>query len=183
MLSVLNRTLGLVVSDSDPPSSSPPALDRLPDFRNPGVFARILVIVHLAFFLFAGLVGGGPGRYFQTLTELALVVEPAATLTIVLCYALNPWLARLRYGYGLAAVILCTAAVTAAVCGVLPGDTTQAAPYSILRIVLLAVLCALLLVEYLRLRSRALSPALVEARLQSLQARIRPHFLLSLIHI
>ena len=30
---------------------------------------------------------------------------------------------------------------------------------------------------WLDLRSRALSPALIEARLQALQARIRPHFL------
>jgi two-component system sensor histidine kinase AlgZ len=34
---------------------------------------------------------------------------------------------------------------------------------------------------YFRLRERALSSALVEARLQALQARIRPHFLFNSI--
>jgi two-component system sensor histidine kinase AlgZ len=43
--------------------------------------------------------------------------------------------------------------------------------------VVLAMALAALLLEYFRLRNRAFSPALAEARLQALQARIRPHFL------
>jgi two-component system sensor histidine kinase AlgZ len=42
---------------------------------------------------------------------------------------------------------------------------------------LLAGLGSALALAYLHLRARALSPALAEARLQALQARIRPHFL------
>jgi two-component system sensor histidine kinase AlgZ len=38
------------------------------------------------------------------------------------------------------------------------------------------------MLEYFRLRDRALSPALSEARLQALQARIRPHFLFNSIN-
>jgi two-component system sensor histidine kinase AlgZ len=41
------------------------------------------------------------------------------------------------------------------------------------RHVILALLAAFLLLAYFRLRARALSPALAEARLQALQARIR----------
>jgi two-component system, LytTR family, sensor histidine kinase AlgZ len=37
------------------------------------------------------------------------------------------------------------------------------------------------LIAYFRLRARALSPAITEARLQALQARIRPHFLFNSI--
>jgi two-component system sensor histidine kinase AlgZ len=44
-------------------------------------------------------------------------------------------------------------------------------------VLLLAALVAATLLAYLRLRAKAYSPALVEARLQALQARIRPHFL------
>jgi two-component system sensor histidine kinase AlgZ len=40
----------------------------------------------------------------------------------------------------------------------------------------------LALLAYLDLRGRALSPALTEARLQALQARIRPHFLFNSIN-
>lgn len=42
---------------------------------------------------------------------------------------------------------------------------------------LLAAFLGILLQHYFELRTRAFSPALVEARLQALQARIRPHFL------
>ena len=41
---------------------------------------------------------------------------------------------------------------------------------------LAAALLGILLQHYFELRTRAFSPALVEARLQALQARIRPHF-------
>jgi two-component system sensor histidine kinase AlgZ len=41
----------------------------------------------------------------------------------------------------------------------------------------LAVLASVMLLAYFDLRGRALSPAIAEARLQALQARIRPHFL------
>lgn len=43
--------------------------------------------------------------------------------------------------------------------------------------ILVAALCGLVLQHYFELRTRAFSPALAEARLQALQARIRPHFL------
>jgi two-component system sensor histidine kinase AlgZ len=45
------------------------------------------------------------------------------------------------------------------------------------RTLTLAGIAALLLLAYLRLLTRAYSPALAEARLQALQSRIRPHFL------
>jgi two-component system sensor histidine kinase AlgZ len=45
------------------------------------------------------------------------------------------------------------------------------------RLVLLALLVAAALLAYFRLFAKAHSPALAEARLQALQARIRPHFL------
>jgi two-component system sensor histidine kinase AlgZ len=47
--------------------------------------------------------------------------------------------------------------------------------------VLIASASALLL-GYFFLRNRAFSPALAEARLQALQARIRPHFLFNSIN-
>jgi two-component system sensor histidine kinase AlgZ len=43
--------------------------------------------------------------------------------------------------------------------------------------ILAAALFGIVLQQYFELRTRAFSPALAEARLQALQARIRPHFL------
>ncbi|MDB5795148.1 MAG: histidine kinase [Noviherbaspirillum sp.] len=48
---------------------------------------------------------------------------------------------------------------------------------TVLKGMLAAALLGSLLQHYFELRMRAFSPALVEARLQALQARIRPHFL------
>ena len=45
------------------------------------------------------------------------------------------------------------------------------------RYLVFSLVATALLLGYFNLRSRALSPALSEARLQALQARIRPHFL------
>jgi len=55
----------------------------------------------------------------------------------------------------------------------LSGDGTE----GLARTLALAAVAALLLLAYLRLLTRAYSPALAEARLQALQSRIRPHFL------
>lgn len=48
---------------------------------------------------------------------------------------------------------------------------------TLLKGVSIAALFGILLQHYFELRTRAFSPALAEARLQALQARIRPHFL------
>jgi two-component system sensor histidine kinase AlgZ len=48
---------------------------------------------------------------------------------------------------------------------------------ALMRAALLAGLAALTLLAYFQMRAEALSPAVTEARLQALTARIRPHFL------
>ncbi|MCL4762378.1 MAG: histidine kinase, partial [Burkholderiales bacterium] len=50
------------------------------------------------------------------------------------------------------------------------------------RDIVLALAAVGALAAYFRLRARALSPAIAEARLQALQARIRPHFLFNAIN-
>jgi two-component system sensor histidine kinase AlgZ len=52
----------------------------------------------------------------------------------------------------------------------------------LLRYLVLALLLTAVLLYYFHLRSKALSPAITEARLQALQARIRPHFLFNSIN-
>jgi two-component system sensor histidine kinase AlgZ len=49
--------------------------------------------------------------------------------------------------------------------------------YAVAKGIVLAALAGIALQHYFELRTRAFSPALSEARLQALQARIRPHFL------
>ena len=66
--------------------------------------------------------------------------------------------------------------VAAVAHAVWPGGADPGAP-GIARTVVLAAIVVALLLGYLRLLAKAHSPALAEARLQALQARIRPHFL------
>jgi two-component system sensor histidine kinase AlgZ len=58
----------------------------------------------------------------------------------------------------------------------LPAEPARWAGWTLSRMLLAAAIAAVLL-EYFRLRARAYAPSFSEARLQALQARIRPHFL------
>jgi len=57
------------------------------------------------------------------------------------------------------------------------------APADLARVLALAAIAALTLLGYFRLLAKAYSPALTEARLQALQARIRPHFLFNSLNM
>jgi len=149
--------------------------DLLPDFRNLGVMARVLVAVNglaAAGVLFAtpGL-GGALEQFMRT----AAYLEPLLLIELLALAALSPLLARLPYWTGYAAIVgivLVLVAVYHTFVARLPTGAPSLGPA-----LLLAALVAATLLAYLRLRAKAYSPALVEARLQALQARIRPHFL------
>jgi two-component system sensor histidine kinase AlgZ len=93
---------------------------------------------------------------------------------------LNGVLARLPFFTGAVAVVALTLGLTTALYfgarSFLPLETS-----GIERYWLLVGLVTAMLLAYFDLRGRALSPALAEARLQALQARIRPHFLFNSI--
>jgi two-component system, LytTR family, sensor histidine kinase AlgZ len=151
--------------------------DALPDFRNLGVMARILVIVNVAMLVVASLAADRAGQFVPAILQAAMVVEPALILALVALYVLNRLLRKLSYtagvmGVGTIALLSAEASLRLAY---MVGATPT--PFEHLRVLLFAVLVTLVLVEYFRLRNRALSPAIAEARLQALQARIRPHFL------
>jgi hypothetical protein len=66
--------------------------------------------------------------------------------------------------------------------GLLERSGAAAESVSLLRAALLAAAAAMLILVWFDWRARRLSPALAEARLQALQARIRPHFLFNSIN-
>lgn len=153
----------------------------VPNFRNLGILLRIVLGVNLVALIAVivkspSLAGLGP-----QLMEVAALVEPLLILALVALYALNGVLARLSYNAGALAVTAITLALTVLLYVVarnyLLMDLSGLARYCLL----VGLVTALLLV-YFELRGRALSPALAEARLQALQARIRPHFLFNSIN-
>jgi len=105
-----------------------------------------------------------------------VVIEPLLLASLAALYALAGTLGRLPYRSGALAVMALVLALAAAMhalassAGMEPGE-------SLSRTLVLAALVAAALLAYFRLLTKAYSPALGEARLQALQARIRPHFL------
>jgi two-component system sensor histidine kinase AlgZ len=149
--------------------------DALPDFRNLGVVARILLGVNALAFAAVLAAVPGWGAALERFLLVAARLEPTLAVSLVVLYALAPALARLPYWQGGVAVVTLTLAVagTLHVASAASGEAIE----GLARTVALAAIAALLLLAYLRLLTRAYSPALAEARLQALQSRIRPHFL------
>jgi len=149
--------------------------DALPDFRNLGVIARVLLAVNA--FAFAAALVAEPawGATLVRFLRAAALIEPMLLATLVALYALSPILARLAYWQGCAAVLAIALALSGSgQVAMVPADNEPAA---LLRSLVLAAVTVASLLAYLRLLTRAYSPALSEARLQALQSRIRPHFL------
>ena len=153
----------------------------LPNFRNLGIVLRILVIANL-FALAVALAKVTSWHGFQLeATETAALVQPLLILTVLALFALNGILKDLPYTLGVVVVIALELALTAllyAAAGPLFGPQLAPLPRSLA----LVFMATVALLFYFYLRGRALSPALSEARLQALQARIRPHFLYNSIN-
>jgi two-component system, LytTR family, sensor histidine kinase AlgZ len=148
----------------------------LPDLRNLGTILRILLAVNGAALVVAF---AREQRWDALITQwiaLTSFVEPNLLLELVILAMIAPWLSGMRYRDGVAVIALVTVAVTVAVHAlvdrIMPGLAG-----SLARQIVIALGMALALLFYFNLRVKALSPAIAEARLQALQARIRPHFL------
>src|SRR5712672_1456591 len=149
--------------------------DFLPDFRNLGVIARVLVGVNLVALAAAALGAESPARAAERFIQIAGVFEPLLLASVAMLSALSSLLARLPYWIGWSAVMGLVLALAL-------GEHAaflwlELEPPELWRTVALSMLTTVCLLYYLRLLVKAYSPALAEARLQALQARIRPHFL------
>lgn len=153
----------------------------LPDFRNLGTILRILIAVNAGAVLYAFAHDGSPSAMFAEWSLATTIVEPYLFLVLAVLWLASPQLARLPYATGAGIV-----ALVAAVAGVVLFATFNLLgplpPATLLRWLLLALFAVGGLMFYFHLRARALSPAITEARLQALQARIRPHFLFNSIN-
>jgi two-component system, LytTR family, sensor histidine kinase AlgZ len=153
----------------------------LPDFRNMGIVLRILLGVNL-FAVAAAIIQIRDGRaYWGRIVEIGALVEPLLIFSIVALVALNDLLRRLPYWAGAATVVALELALTTGLYAA-GYDLLDAEPAPLWRYCVMVALATAALLLYLDLRGRALSPALSEARLQALQARIRPHFLFNSIN-
>ncbi len=159
--------------------------DALPDFRSLGVLLRAVLLLN-GFGLFLALLRANSWQNIpEQVIQIAARLEPVLIPSLLLLYILSPYLAAMPYRRGNTAAIAAVAAVTLAVVSIggvlyLPPDVTGG--FVLLRYVFLGGAGTALLLAYFRLRALVLSPAIDQARLQALQARIRPHFLFNCIN-
>jgi len=153
----------------------------LPNFRNLGTLLRILLSVSAVACAAAVLRSATLSGFWPQLLDIMVLVQPLLILSLLALFLLSDLLRRLPYLFGVAVVVLLELLLTALLHhGARHYLAAELPPLE--RYAVLVAPFVLVMLSYLNLRARALSPALSEARLQALQARIRPHFLYNSIN-
>ncbi|WP_313951771.1 histidine kinase [Accumulibacter sp.] len=150
----------------------------LPDFRNSGVILRIMLGVNLLALAAALVQSEGVSDSLQLYIDMASRVQPLLVFNLALLALIGKALQRWPAWVGCAVVLVLAAASAILLSSFLsPVAFDDSGTQRLIRAGLLGGAAAGCLLSYFALRAAALSPALVEARLQALTARIRPHFL------
>ena len=155
---------------------------RLPNLQNLGILLRILLIVNLLGVLAVTLLSDKVADFLPLLAELSMIIQPILLVGILILYLLYPFLNKLNYSLGVTIVLLLIMSLSAFIVMLFTRYFTFDAVFIPYRITILAGLTTAIVLYYFNLLQRAYSPAIAEARLQALQARIRPHFLFNSIN-
>lgn len=150
--------------------------DRLPDFANMGVWLRTVLIVTTLSFGATVAIASGWRSVPEEFSIVSMHAQPVTVFTLMVLALSTIPLRRLPYPAGIA-ITLAVAAGSAVVLARLADALLGIDGGTMDRQIFFSVSGAAVVLFYFHLRGRALSPALTEARLQALQARIRPHFL------
>ena len=145
-----------------------------PDLRNAGILARSLAL-YIA--MVTAYVISITARPIDLLPNLSIAIAESLPVaaSVGVAWALgSPALRRLAYWQAAGLMVMFTALLTVGA-----ARWTDSFVWRSLPLALIALTAVLV---YFHTLGRALSPAVTEARLQALQARIRPHFLFNSIN-
>ena len=142
---------------------------------------RLLLIVNLLC-VAAAILRVDARDLWQQFLFISAVAQPAIIFSLLMTCALRKPLAKLRYWQGIVIILFLEAIIGALFWWWLQIITPLTQPVSPWQYGFFFAFATGFALLYFDLRSRALSPALIEARLQALQARIRPHFLFNSIN-
>ncbi|ACT47079.1 sensor histidine kinase [Methylotenera mobilis] len=150
---------------------------RLPNLRNLGVALRILIIANLALILGAFILTDGINAFMDQLTGTSAFAQPILLISLFLLYSAYHPLSKMPYRRAILSILILIALSATAVHAFFSQFWIFTELPSLTRMVLYAWMISAPTLYYFNLHHRAYSPAVTEARLQALQARIRPHFL------
>ncbi len=149
----------------------------IPDGCNLGVLLRVLAGVNaVALPLVLASAPAGRADIGSQLLAVAAALEPVLLLTMIAWCLLRRSLPPLPVATQRALTWLVPAALTLLVLQLVVQPAQPMTSATQAAIVLLALVGGMGVQHYLELRARAFSPAMVEAKFQALQSRIRPHF-------
>lgn len=154
----------------------------IPDCCNIGVIFRVLLAVNVSVLAATLLHSTGLLAGLLDFVESAMIIELSCLLSLfALCGLRHLHVVRVFQHWAQRALCGLVPAILAAAIvhffSAFEWFTSSFTHLTVSEGMLLAALFGLASQHYFELRTRAFSPALMEARLQALQARIRPHFL------
>ncbi len=155
---------------------------RLPNFCNLGVMLRSLVLVNALIAASAVIRAPSVNTIWLEFLVSAAFAEPILIASLVALCAARRLLNAIGYVGAIALLAVFELAITwalyesSSVFLPFPGSMTFG------QVTFLVFFVTAITLAYFDLRARALSPAVAEARIQALQARIRPHFLYNSIN-
>lgn len=152
-----------------------PVATGLPDFRSPAVVLGVLLATNVLGILAVAIAERQIAKWWPTFCHQAVLLEPALLLALLLIGSISPQLRGVSAIRAWAVIFLTTQ--IAAVIVVLVMSRILTPDVTLLRSSLWAGVATVMIGMWLQLREQAQSPALAEARLMALSARIRPHFL------
>jgi two-component system, LytTR family, sensor histidine kinase AlgZ len=155
---------------------------RIPNLHNFGIHLRVLLIVNILTMIAAILLSHEMASFFSVFTELSAAVQPILIISLVCLYLLYPFLSKLPYFASVALIFALEIIITAIGFNFFSHYFSPDLLPSISRACSLTIIVTAIVFYYFHLFQRAYSPAIAEARLQALQARIRPHFLFNSIN-
>lgn len=150
---------------------------RLPNMRNLGVNLRILLITNVMLMLGSVVLSGNIHDFLQVFTVSSAIAQPMLLSSILLLYGAYPMLSKQPYGLGVGLMTIIVLLASGTVHFLLSRLFFFTELPDVIRTLFFVLILTALTLYYFNLRQRAYSPAIAEARLQALQARIRPHFL------
>ncbi len=154
----------------------------IPDCCNIGVALRAFVVLNVAASALAVVLAGAPAALWPRFLSIAMVLEPALLMSLGLLCIARRWSngqsqnVQWIIGVGVPVVVTGLLSTWLAPFAFVSPDASQTLGWAATR-ALGAGFVAAALLQHFRLRARAYAPSFSEARLQALQARIRPHFL------